>query len=101
MDSMGIAELPRKHIAIRFLYTLFFLIIFEILKTILQVTVLFQYISLFITRNHNEPIRGFSNKVWIYAYRVMRYATLNENTRPFPFTDLPEEMEPSEPEVLF
>ena len=101
METIETRELTRKDIAIRFLYTLFFLIVFEIVKTILQITVLFQYIYLFITRTHNEPVRTSSNKVWIYAYRVMRYATLNENTRPFPFADLPEEIEEPEPEVLF
>ncbi len=91
----------RKKIAIRLLYTIFFLIVFEILKIIIQVAVLFQYVYMFITKDYNDPIRNFSNKVSVYAYRVMRYVTLSENEKPFPFQDFPEEMEMPETEVLF
>ena len=91
MESIQSTILSRKKIGIRFLYTVFFLIVFEILKIIVQVTVLFQYVYLFITKTYSKPVRKFSNKVSFYAYRVMRYVTLNENTLPFPFTDFPEE----------
>jgi hypothetical protein len=56
--------IPRKKIAIRWLYTVLFFIIFEILKTIIQVSV--------------------------YAYKVLRYVTLNENKKPYPFRDFPQ-----------
>jgi D-alanyl-lipoteichoic acid acyltransferase DltB (MBOAT superfamily) len=92
---------PRKKIAIRLLYTVFFLIVFEILKIIIQVSVIFQYVYLLISKTHNNPIRNFSNKVSVYAYRVLRYVTLNENKKPFPFQDFPKEFELPETEVLF
>ena len=95
------AELNRKQIAIRFLFTILFLIVFEIIKTIIQVTVLFQYIYLFITKKHNEPVRNFSNKVTTYGYKVLRYLTLNENLKPFPFSDFPQEMEPCESDIRY
>jgi len=101
MEAIETDLLSRKKIAIRFLYTLFFLIVFEILKVIIQVTVLFQYIYLFITRAYNDPVRRFSNKVSIFAYRVIRYLTLSENKCPYPFSDFPEEMEAPEAEVHF
>lgn len=83
----------RKHIAVRFLYTILFFIVFEILKIIIQSIVLFQYAYLFVTKKHNTPVRNFSNKVITYAYKVLRYLTLTENMRPFPFHEFPEEME--------
>ena len=92
---------PRKKIAIRLLYTVFFLIVFEILKIIIQVSVLFQYVYLLISKTYNNPIRSFSNKVSVYAYRVLRYITLNENEKPFPFHDFPNEIELPDKEVLF
>jgi hypothetical protein len=101
MSAMKTFFLDRKDIAIRLLYTIFFLIVFEILKLIIQVSVLFQYALLLLTRSHNEPVQRFSNKVLSYAYRVMRYVTLNENRRPFPFTDFPAEMEPTEAQIRF
>lgn len=91
----------RKHIAFRLLYTIFFLILFEILKTVIQLVVIFQYVLLFLTKTHSEPVKKFSNKASAYAYRLLRYVTLNENGRPFPFADFPEEMAPPEPEVEF
>ncbi|MFO8083704.1 MAG: DUF4389 domain-containing protein [Desulfobacterales bacterium] len=94
-------ETNRKQIAIRFLFTVLFLIVFEIIKTIIQVTVLFQYVYLFITKKHNEPVRHFSNKVTTYAYKVLRYLTLNENLKPFPFTEFPKEMESCENDVRY
>lgn len=101
MEAIENKFLPRKKIAIRLLYTLLFLVIFEVLKVIVQLSVLFQYIYLFIVKEHNEPVRRFSNKVSIFIYRVIRYVTLNENTRPYPFSEFPEEMEAAEAEVRF
>jgi membrane peptidoglycan carboxypeptidase len=98
MDSNSF---PRKNIAIRLLYTIFFLIVFEILKIIIQVSVVFQYVYLLISKTYNNPIRDFSNKVSVYAYRVLRYVTLNENEKPYPFNDFPDEMELPDTEVLF
>ena len=98
---MASNDLQRKNIVIRLLYTILFLIVFEILKIIIQVCVLFQYVYLLITRSYNLPIRKFSNKVAAYAYRVMRYLTLNENAKPFPFQDFPEEMAPPEETAEF
>ncbi|MBT9438176.1 MAG: DUF4389 domain-containing protein [Desulfobacterales bacterium] len=101
IKTTKLQNLSRKKIGIRLLYTVFFLIVFEILKIIVQVTVLFQYVYLFITKTYSNPVRRFSNKVSFYAYRVMRYVTLNENTLPFPFADFPEETDAPESEVRF
>ncbi|MFZ7127192.1 MAG: DUF4389 domain-containing protein [Desulfobacterales bacterium] len=101
MESRQIEYGSRKRIAFRLLYTVFFLIAFEIIKTIVQVCVLFQFVYLFITKTHSEPVRKFSNKASVYAYRLLRYVTLNENRRPFPFSDFPAELEPPEEPVEF
>jgi hypothetical protein len=101
MEAIETAVIARKKIAIRFLYTLFFLVVLEILKVMIQVIFLFQYIYLFITRGYSDPLRRFSNKVSVFAYKVMRYVTLNENTCPFPFSDFPQETEAPDPEVHF
>jgi len=85
----------RGQIGIRFLFSLLFLIVLEILKLVIQVTVLFQFVYLLITRTYSEPLRAFSNKVATYAYKIVRYTTLNENVRPFPMTEFPRDMEPS------
>ena len=89
----------RKKILIRFVFTLLFFIVLEVLKTILLLASLVQFGFLFITRHHNEPLRNLSNKVVAYAYRVARYATLCDQVKPFPFTDFPGAMEPSQDPV--
>jgi hypothetical protein len=91
----------RKLIAIRLLYTLLYVAIFEVVKTIILLITLFEYFFLLITLRHNEPARTFANKVATYGYRVMRYLTLNENQRPFPFSEFPAEIELPDEEVRF
>ena len=98
---MNSKKFPRKKIVIRLLYTILFFIIFEILKTIIQVSVLFQYVYLLISKTYSEPVRNFTNKVSVYAYKVLRYVTLNENNKPYPFQDFPQIMELPEAEVFF
>jgi len=39
-------------------------------------------------------VRAFSNKASTYAYKVLRYVTMNEEQCPFPFTDWPKALEP-------
>jgi len=98
---MNSKPFSRKKIAVRLLYTILFLIVFEIVKIIIQVSVLFQYVYLLISKNYNDPIRNFSNKVSVYAYRLLRYVTLNENEKPFPFNNFPKEIELPDKEVFF
>jgi D-alanyl-lipoteichoic acid acyltransferase DltB (MBOAT superfamily) len=91
----------RQQVAIRLLYTLLYMAIFELVKTIVILISLFEYFFLLVTLQHNEPARAFANKVATYGYRVMRYLTLNENQRPFPFSDFPAEIELPDEEVRF
>jgi hypothetical protein len=101
MNEQTQTAVTRGQIAMRLLYTLLFVAVFCILKIIVYLTTLFQFVYLLITLQHSEPVRAFANKVVTYAYRVWRYITLNENRRPFPFTDFPEAMELPEEEVSF
>jgi hypothetical protein len=101
MAELPRATMDRKRIAIRLLYTIFYLVVLEILKLILQVVVVFQYVYLLITRRPSEPVRHFGNKVSSYAYRVMRYVCVAENALPFPLSDFPEEVEPTEEPAVF
>jgi D-alanyl-lipoteichoic acid acyltransferase DltB (MBOAT superfamily) len=101
MNDQAQGPVTRTQIAVRLLFSLLYVIIFEIVKAIILLTTLVQFVLLLITLKHNEPARTFANKVATYAYRVMRYLTLNENRRPFPFSEFPEEMELPDEEVSF
>ena len=95
------APVSRTQILIRFFYTVLFLIVFGIVHALINLATVFQYILLLITLKPSEPVRRFSNQLAVYGYRLMRYLTLNDNMRPFPFSDFPQEMEPSVGEVRF
>lgn len=95
------SALSRKKIGIRLLYTLMYLLIFSIVNMLVQVTVLFQYVYLLLTQSYSRPLRNFSNKLAAYAYKIIRYVTLNDNVRPFPFEDFPEGMEKPVDRVIY
>jgi hypothetical protein len=101
MDDMEDVKVSRGKIGVRLLYTLLYLIVFEVLKLVVQITVLFQFVYLLITQKYSEPLRSFSNKVSTYAYQIIRYTTLNDNHRPFPFSEFPTEIEKPEDPVKF
>ncbi|MGB8991942.1 MAG: DUF4389 domain-containing protein [Desulfobaccales bacterium] len=101
MNDEPQVTLSRKQIAIRLLYTILYVAIFEVVKTIILLITIFEYFFLLITLRHNEPARTFANKVAAYGYRLMRYLTLNENQRPFPFSEFPGEIELPDEEVTF
>ena len=101
MQDIRKTVVSRRDIIIRLLYTILYLLVFEIIKLIIQITVVFQYIYLFITLSQNDSVRSFSNKLSSYTYDVMRYLTLNKNQRPFPFSDFPPAMEEPVGEVRF
>ncbi len=94
MGNSPDTPLPRKRIVVRLLYTILFAIILDVAKMIIQLITLFQFIYLLIAKQYSEPARKFANRLSAYTYRVMRYMTLNDNLRPFPFQEFPPEMEP-------
>jgi hypothetical protein len=98
-EAQGLAS--RKPIAIRLLYTLLYAAIFEVVKTIIFLITIFEYFLLLLTLKHNEAARTFANQSATYGYRLMRYLTLNENQRPFPFSAFPAEIELPDEEVSF
>jgi hypothetical protein len=101
MNDESQGAISRKQVAIRLLYTILYVAIFEVVKTIILLITLFEYLFLLITLKHNEPGRSFANRVATYGYRLMRYITLNENQRPFPFSEFPVEIELPDEEVRF
>ena len=101
MTDQPATPVTRGQIAVRLLITLLFLPINGIVNATIVLTTLFQYVYLLITLQHSEPVRAFANKVIGYGYRVWRYLSLNENRRPFPFTEFPGEMEAPDTEVSF
>ncbi|MHC1742288.1 MAG: DUF4389 domain-containing protein [Syntrophobacteraceae bacterium] len=98
MNDLMLETPSRRQIAIRLLYSIFFLLVLEMLKFLIQITVVFQYVYLLVTQTYSRPLKDFTNKLAAYTYRVIRYTTLNEHERPFPFKEFPRDAErPDEP----
>jgi hypothetical protein len=97
----GKEGLSRMKILLRLLYSILFLLVFEVLRLIVQVTVLGQYVYLLIMGVPSLPLKKFGARVSDYAYRVLRYLTLNENEKPYPFSKFPDPVSPPETEVSF
>jgi hypothetical protein len=101
MDTASALTISRKSIAVRLLFSLLFLVIFELLKIIVVFSTLFQFLYLFVSGTYSQPLRRFCNKLSSYAYRILRFVTLNDNAKPFPFSEFSREMDPPIEEVVF
>ncbi len=93
--------LSRKKIAIRLLNTILYSVALGITLAIINICIIFQYVHLFATLRYSDSVRMFSNKVSTYAYKILRFLTLCENQHPFPFSDLPVEIDKPVDEVTF
>jgi len=76
---------------IRILLSLLFLLIAEMVRTVLVVTIVFEVVWTLITKQPpNERVRRFANRALSYQYRLFRYLTYNDFARPFPSRISPE-----------
>jgi len=101
MNGLSQSNIPRKKIGTRLIFTLLFVVILSVMHFTIQMIALVQYVILLITRSYSEPLRSLSNRAAVYVYRLIQYITLNDNVRPFPFTDFPPAMEIPEESARF
>jgi len=101
MDEFEEGKFSRGKIGVRLIFTLLCMIMLYMVHLVIQALVVVQYAILLITRGHSEPLRKFANQVATYNYRLVRYLTLNENGRPFPFSEFPQDMEAPVDRVRF
>ena len=86
----------RRQTGIRILFSLLFFVIFRVVSIVLSVVVVFELLFALITeRPPSERVRLFANRCVSYLYRITRYLSYNQVDPPFPFSDLPPEVEPS------
>lgn len=89
--------IERKDTGIRIILSAIFLLIAEVMKVILALLTLFALgWTLIMRQPPPAQVRRFANRVVSYQYHVFRYLTYNEETRPFPFSDFPPEVEQPE-----
>ncbi|MEZ4527849.1 MAG: DUF4389 domain-containing protein [Desulfobacterales bacterium] len=88
--------LVRKNIAIRFVFTLVFMAVWGVASLFIFFLTLFQFAWLFLTTRQSLSILSLSHKFTVYTYRILRFISLNEVARPWPFGAFPEEMDAPE-----
>lgn len=92
------ARVSRSDVIIRIVYTLLFTVILGMVEALLGVIVVFQLLFSLITQTlPTARVQTFANQVVAYYYQALRYVTHNDSLIPFPFSDLPEPLEPTRP----
>ncbi len=87
-------EIDRRDTGLRIGLAILFAIVASVLDTIIGIAVVFGLVWTFITRRPpNEGLRGATNRLISFDYRIARYLTYNEQRIPFPFSDFPDPIE--------
>jgi len=86
----------RSDVLVRIVYSILFAAIVGLLDTLMAVIVVFQLIFSLATESlPSARLQQFANALIAYYYQVFRYLTHNDSVIPFPFSDLPEPLEPT------
>lgn len=88
--------LARKNVAVRFIFTLFFSVVLVISVFSILVLTIVQFLILFVSIKEVDSVKSLSHMLTVYTYKVLRYLSLSEKRRPFPFHAIPDELEPPE-----
>ncbi len=84
-------RLTSKDIWIRLLYMLFFTIAYAVSETIVTLVAIFQFFAILFTSHANESLLRLGNNLGIYIRQILQFVTFNTESRPFPFSDWPDE----------
>ncbi|MBW2229204.1 MAG: DUF4389 domain-containing protein [Deltaproteobacteria bacterium] len=91
-------EVARPDVVIRIVYSLLFAVVASILESLLFVIIAFQLLFSLITQKLPSPrLQSFANRLVAYFRQILRYLTHNDSVIPFPFSDLPDPLEPTNP----
>ena len=90
-------EIDRRDTGFRIGLSVLFVIISEVLGSLLGLIVVFDLAVAMITRRPPSPrVRELANRILSYSYRIGRYLTYNESRVPFPFAEFPPAVEPED-----
>lgn len=91
MTSDSTFKMTRKETAIRFLFALLFSAIYSVSELVVFSLAVLQFGFQFILGESNDKVASFSRCLNKYIFQVLQYVTLNEEDKPFPFSDWPSE----------
>ena len=66
-----------------------FTVIYSVTEIVLVLVVIFQFLSVLLTRQTNDKLLTLGMNISTYMYQILSYVTFNTHERPFPFADFP------------
>ncbi len=93
--SEGVPAIPRGRTGRRILFVLLFYVAMRVASALLAALVIFELLyTLVVQTAPPVRVRQLANRTLTYLYESMRYVSYNRLDAPFPFEDLPPELEP-------
>ena len=84
-------RLTKREHWIRALWMLLFALIFNLAELVIAAVVILQFGIRLFTGTTNRQLLDFGASLSRYAYQLILYLTYNTESRPFPFSDWPED----------
>ena len=69
---------------------LFFFLVFYVVKLIIGLIALVQFVMVLINGEPEPRLKEFSGRINRYGYQIMQFLTFNDDHKPFPFSEFPE-----------
>ncbi len=92
-------QLKTNEIWFRGLYMLLFLVILGLVKGLVFIVAVIQFILVAVNKTANEPLRNFGQGLSTYLYHITQFLVFNTDNKPFPFEDWSSEPPKSEDKV--
>lgn len=91
MEAATKQRLTSQDIWTRALFMVLFFIAYLIARFIITVLAVFQFLTVLITRQANQPLLRLGNNLSQYVYQIFRFLTFNSEDHPFPFGAWPDD----------
>ena len=76
----------------RGLYMLLFLVILGLVKGIIFIVAVIQFVLVAVNKTTNTPLCNFGQGLSSYLYNITQFLVFNTDTKPFPFEDWSSEL---------
>ena len=90
MDDKTKAHITNLKTWKRGLFMLFFAIISGVVKLLVSLVAVFQFITVLIKGQTNETVIPLGQNLSTYTYQITLFLTFNTDDMPFPFMDFPD-----------
>ena len=81
------AQPKTNEIWFRGLYMFLFLVILGLVKGVVFIVAVIQFILMVVNKTANEPLRNFGQGLSTYLYDITQFLIFNTDNKPFPFED--------------